>query len=282
MSANTNRERVPTLPRIAGEYLRARSQKVPHVYSARLGADGTRSRRGNSTRSRSSTSSRQTRVTKHVRGLRGGRSVANDNAALARMLHDNPFRQRLVMLVTDLAGFTATTERLGDMRARQLIRDHNELMRGCLAKHAGREVFHTGDGVFAAFASVESALTCACAMQSAIHHYNRAHSTTPLRLRVGLHAGSPLQDEDRLFGLCVNATVRVCSACDPGHITLSSAVLDRVDTRAWRLRPRGPFVLHGITKPMQLYDLSWDSARGKRSALAFRNAELRLCHTTAA
>ena len=162
------------------------------------------------------------------------------------------------LLATDLEGFTPMLERLGDMRAQQLMHAHNEILRACLKRHHGREVAHTGDGMIAKFRSARHAMRCAIAMQRCLAEHNHRHPSTPLRVRIGLHAGVPLPEEDRLFGACVNVTVRVCSVTPPGDILTSDAVLGQLDQHDFRVQDRGVFALKGITLPVRLHKLSWE------------------------
>jgi class 3 adenylate cyclase len=161
------------------------------------------------------------------------------------------------LLATDLEGFTPMLERLGDSRAQGLMHEHNEILRSCLRRHHGREVVHTGDGVLASFRSPVHALRCAIAMQRRLQLHNQNRPGTPLRIRVGLHAGIPLPEEDRLFGTCVNVTVRVCSVAKPGAILVSNVVLGLLEQSQFRFLDRGPVALKGITMPQQLHELVW-------------------------
>lgn len=162
------------------------------------------------------------------------------------------------LLATDLEAFTPMLERLGDSRAQELMHAHNEILRRCLRIHHGHEVTHTGDGVLASFRSPIHALRCAVAMQRRLDAYNFEHPGTPLRIRVGLHAGIPLPEEDRLFGTCVNVTVRVCSVAKPGAILASDVVLRLLEGhKAFRFLDRGAVALKGISAPQHLHELVW-------------------------
>lgn len=162
------------------------------------------------------------------------------------------------LLATDLEDFTPMIERLGDIRGQEIMHAHNELMRSCLRRHAGHEVAHTGDGILASFRTATSALRCAIAMQRSLEEYNRRHPLTPLKARIGLHAGMPLPEEDRLFGSCVNITVRVCSVTRAGSIMASAAVLSQLDRHDFRFHDRGRVALKGISLPQQLHELHWE------------------------
>ena len=62
------------------------------------------------------------------------------------------------LLFTDLESSTALTQALGDAKAQEVLRGHNDAVRTALEVHGGEEVKHTGDGIFAAFGSAVSAV----------------------------------------------------------------------------------------------------------------------------
>ncbi|MDP2954814.1 MAG: alpha/beta fold hydrolase, partial [Longimicrobiales bacterium] len=68
------------------------------------------------------------------------------------------------ILFTDVEGSTALTQRLGDAKARELLREHERIVRECLRDHSGSEVKTMGDGFMASFGSATRALECAIAM----------------------------------------------------------------------------------------------------------------------
>ena len=104
-----------------------------------------------------------------------------------------------MILFTDLEGSTAMVQRLGDDGAMELLRRHDAIVREALGQHSGREVKHTGDGIMASFASVQSGLAAAVDIQRAF----AAHAETdeaPMKVRIGLSAGEPVTEGQDLFG----------------------------------------------------------------------------------
>ena len=65
------------------------------------------------------------------------------------------------ILFTDVEGSTALTQRLGDAKARELLREHERIVRDALKAHDGSEVKTMGDGFMASFSSATKALECA-------------------------------------------------------------------------------------------------------------------------
>ncbi len=70
------------------------------------------------------------------------------------------------ILFTDVEGSTALTDRLGDAKARELLREHERIVREALKTHGGSEVKTMGDGFMASFSSATKALECAIAIQN--------------------------------------------------------------------------------------------------------------------
>src|SRR5206468_1190921 len=71
----------------------------------------------------------------------------------------------VTILFTDIEGYTAMTERLGDLRAQEVLRAHNAIIREQVTAHGGFEVKSQGDGFMVAFSSARRAILCAIAMQ---------------------------------------------------------------------------------------------------------------------
>ena len=92
----------------------------------------------------------------------------------------------VTILFTDVEGSTALTQRLGDAGAREVMREHERIVREALAAHGGSEVKTMGDGFMASFGSATKALECAIAMQRAFAERNTGASARP-----SLRSGDP-------------------------------------------------------------------------------------------
>jgi class 3 adenylate cyclase len=90
------------------------------------------------------------------------------------------------VLFTDVEGSTAMTQRLGDARAREVLREHERIVREALKAHGGSELKTMGDGFMASFSSATRALECSIAMQRAFAAWNAsipAHPEPPPEAR---------------------------------------------------------------------------------------------------
>jgi class 3 adenylate cyclase len=159
------------------------------------------------------------------------------------------------IMFTDIVDSTGMTARLGDLRAVEMTRAHDALVRRALEDNGGREVKHTGDGIMASFDKVAAAVDCACAIQRAFDAFNIA-SKEKLRVRIGLDAGEPVADSNDLFGVTVQTAARLCQHAEPDTIVVSGAVSELLSDRR-PLVPLGRKALKGIAHPVEAFEVSW-------------------------
>ena len=91
-------------------------------------------------------------------------------------------RMVTTLVMTDIVDSTATASRLGDNTWKQLMAEHNRLVRSRLERYLGKEVNTTGDGFLAMFASARGAIRCAMSIRDALQALG-------IEVRAGLHTG---------------------------------------------------------------------------------------------
>jgi len=163
------------------------------------------------------------------------------------------------ILFTDVEGSTALTERLGDAKARAVLRNHERIVREALRAHGGAEVKAMGDGFMASFSSATRALECAIAMQRAFAAHGDEHPETPIRVRIGLNAGEPVAEDQDLFGTAVQVAARVCAHAQPCQILASNVVQELAAGKGFAFSDKGEAALKGLDKPVRLYELHWQT-----------------------
>lgn len=194
-----------------------------------------------------------------VDGFLGHSTESENGAALAPGSHavlDGGFRS---VLFTDIEGSTTLTQKLGDTEALKVIRDHDAIVRKALDTHSGRQIKHTGDGIMAAFVSAVAAVKCAIATQKELALYNREHPSQPLRIRIGISAGEPVEDHEDLFGASVQLAARACSSAQPGQILVSNVVADLCIGKSLTFVELGGVALKGFDNPVPLHEVRWQS-----------------------
>jgi class 3 adenylate cyclase len=137
----------------------------------------------------------------------------------------------VTLLFTDLKGSTAIYERVGDIRAYDLVRRHFAALRDVAAAEGGAVVKTIGDAIMASFADPLSAMRAAARMSRAIEQLGEGE----LHLKIGVHTGPCIAVElnDRLdyFGRTVNIAARVQGIAGPGQIVCTDAVYEAPGVR---------------------------------------------------
>src|SRR6185436_15495112 len=146
----------------------------------------------------------------------------------------------------------------------RLRRAHFAILRDVALSHAGREVKSLGDGLMVAFASSVDAAGCAVGIQQAVERHNGREPGARLAVRIGLHAGEPIRDEDDYYGTAVVVARRLCDSAEGGQILSSDVVRALVGARGgFRFAPVGELALKGFSAPVAAWELQWE-APGRR------------------
>lgn len=162
------------------------------------------------------------------------------------------------ILFTDLVGHTQMMARLGDVKGREILREHERITRDMLRRFAGSEVKTMGDGFMAAFASVTKAVECAIGLQQAFVEWSRG-ADEELTVRVGLDAGEPIEEEGDLFGATVIMAARIAAKADGKEILVSEVVRGLCAGKGFLFAERGHFVPKGFEEQVRLFGVSWES-----------------------
>jgi adenylate cyclase len=167
----------------------------------------------------------------------------------------DPAAYDITILFTDIAGYTALTERLGDRASQAMLRAHNRVVRKALTDHGGHEVKHTGDGIMAFFSCAARAVECALAIQDALAEYNgkKTEAAEPLRVAIGLNSGSPIRENGDFYGTAVIVAARAVDVAHGGEIVVTDVVRQLAAGKQLRFEPLPATALDGITDVPALY-----------------------------
>ena len=124
-----------------------------------------------------------------------------------------------------------------------------------IAEHHGRVVKNTGDGAIAEFASVVDAVRCADEIQRGMAEQNiDVPQDKRIELRIGIHVGDIIIEENDIFGDGVNIAVRLEGIAEPGGISISDdarrQIRGKVDITFEDL---GSQSLKNIAEPMRVW-----------------------------
>lgn len=167
---------------------------------------------------------------------------------------DGGFR---TVFFSDIVDSTALTQRLGDRGVLELLKVHDRLIRRHLDTYGGTEVKHTGDGIMASFSSAERGVRCAISIQRDLAVHNEETPDRPLRVRLGLSAGEPVESDQDLFGATVQLASRVCDQADGGQVLVSNVVSELCIGKGFRFVDVGERELKGFEDPVRLHEVRW-------------------------
>ena len=133
--------------------------------------------------------------------------------------------KRLALLFTDIKGSTALYDRIGDLKAFNLVRQHFGVLRDVIAANHGALVKTIGDAVMASFHEPQSAIRAALDMLAQIRHFNDSAGEELITLKIGAHVGPclavTLNGRLDYFGQTVNLAARVQGLAAENEICLS-------------------------------------------------------------
>jgi class 3 adenylate cyclase/tetratricopeptide (TPR) repeat protein len=182
--------------------------------------------------------------------------------------------EMVAVLMTDLVGSTAMSDRVGPEAAEELRTEHFGLLRSALERSSGREVKNLGDGLMVVFASASKSLACAAQMQQAIEARNR-RSEERLGVRIGVSLGEANVEDGDYFGEPVVEAARLCAHAQGGQIVVNALVRQLAGSRdGHSFRSLGGLELKGISEPVQAFELRWEPAPVTGIALPERLREL--------
>src|SRR5215475_13992857 len=137
-------------------------------------------------------------------------------------------RRLAAVVAADVAGYSRLMGR-DEVGTARTLREHRKVTDALVAKHGGRIVKTTGDGVLLEFASVVDAVECAVAMQAAMAERNKGVPEDRRMLyRIGINLGDILIEGDDILGDGVNVAARLEGIAEPGGICVSSSAYDQV------------------------------------------------------
>jgi adenylate cyclase len=173
------------------------------------------------------------------------------------MAQEQPARvgRRLAAIVAaDVAGYSRLMG-LDEVGTARTLREHRKVTDALVAKHGGRLVKTTGDGVLLEFPSVVDAVECAVAMQAVMAQRNEGvPQDRRMLFRIGINLGDILIEGDDILGDGVNVAARLEGIAEPGGICISSSAYEQVRGKVpVEVIDLGEQTLKNIDRPVHIY-----------------------------
>jgi class 3 adenylate cyclase len=182
--------------------------------------------------------------------------VGDSDAALAQIeefltgVRPGPAPERVLatVLFTDIVDSTRLATELGDRRWRELLEEHQKLIREHLQRFEGREIKTTGDGFLAVFDGPTRAAECARAIVDDV-------PALGIEVRAGLHTGEVELMGDDVGGIAVHVAARIAALAEARSVLASRTVRDLTAGSGIEFGSFGRHALKGIPDEWDVYSV---------------------------
>ena len=156
-------------------------------------------------------------------------------------------RRLAAIMFTDMVGYTALMQE--DESSATALRDrHRTVLHEGIEAHQGEIVQFYGDGTLSVFPSAVQAVDAAVDIQ---RHFRL---DPPIPVRIGLHIGDIVHDQDGVHGDGVNVAARVQGLAVPGSVLISSGVYEELKNHPHLpTRALGDFELKNVQRPLSIH-----------------------------
>ena len=159
-------------------------------------------------------------------------------------------RQLAAIMFTDIVGYTSLMGR-DEQKAFELLRSNRDIQKPLIKHYNGTWIKELGDGVLASFHTVTDAVFCAAAIHQA------CHGVEGLKLRIGIHLGEVIFEDNDVFGDGVNIASRLQALASPGSTWVSEAVYKNLVNKK---EITSEFIkeerLKNVSEPVKVYEIS--------------------------
>ncbi len=157
----------------------------------------------------------------------------------------------VTFLFTDIEGSTRLLEDVGAEAYAEALAEHRQVVRAACTRRGGVEVDTQGDAFFVAFAEARAAIEAARAITEDL-------ASGPIRVRIGLHTGSPLVTEEGYVGADVHRAARIAAAAHGGQVVVSPVTAELAG-KSFSLTPLGGHRLKDFDQAVSLFQLGEDT-----------------------
>ncbi|HSZ86471.1 MAG TPA: adenylate/guanylate cyclase domain-containing protein [Puia sp.] len=158
-------------------------------------------------------------------------------------------RQLAAIMFTDIVGYTSLMGE-DEKKAFDLLRKNRELQKPLVSQFNGKWIKELGDGVLASFQTVTDAVACAMKIQLA------CSAIIDLKLRIGIHLGEVVFEDNDVFGDGVNIASRLQALAPVGGIYISESVFRNIaNQKDMETEFVKEEVLKNVKHPVKIYQL---------------------------
>lgn len=156
-------------------------------------------------------------------------------------------RQLAAVMFADMTGYTAMMQD-DEQKAKTLMDRQRKTLEKFIPGYNGKIIKYIGDGTLSIFGSAAEAVKCAIDIQMELQQEPK------VLLRIGLHSGDIVYENQDVYGDTVNIASRIETLAVPGAVFISGKVYDEIknqhDIKAIEL---GKFTLKNVKSQVEIY-----------------------------
>lgn len=151
------------------------------------------------------------------------------------------------VMFADIVGYSKMMQQ--DERNAKFLRDRQRaVIKDLLLEYHGEVMQYYGDGTLMIFGSALDAVNCAREIQQ------KLKKDPEVPLRIGIHVGDVIYDEEGIYGDAVNIAARIQALGISGSVMISGKVVDEIKNQpGFRLESFGEHELKNIYMPVEIY-----------------------------
>ena len=158
-------------------------------------------------------------------------------------------RQLAAIMFTDIVGYTALMGK-DEQKAFELLSKNRQIQKPIIEQYNGRWIKELGDGVMASFSTVSDAVNAAVKIQQT------CNAAKDFQLRIGIHLGEVVFENDDVFGDGVNIASRIQAIANPGSIFISEAVHNSISNKKeFQTKYVREEKLKNVKEPVKIYQV---------------------------
>lgn len=171
--------------------------------------------------------------------------------------HIHSSQREVTILFTDIEDSTRYWGNRGDIKGRLMVDRHNRILLPLIRQFRGKVIKTIGDSVLAMFNQHEDALSAAIAIQQALQQTRDEDRQFGIHVRIGLHSGEAIVEDNDVYGDVVNVAARIESEADGDEILISGRLARHLDKERFRRNKKGGFTPKGKRQRVALYRCHW-------------------------
>lgn len=166
-------------------------------------------------------------------------------------------RRKVTIVFTDIVDSTHYWHHHGDINGRLMVDRLNRILFLMIKRFNGRVIKTIGDSVMALFYRNTDAVDASIAIQQALSQLRHEENDFVMRVRIGMHSGEAIVEENDVFGDVVNIAARIESQSSTDGIYLNEEMTNMLPVNRYYFTLANAFVPKGKDREMQLFHCQW-------------------------